>query len=107
MAYGQFEQFIRNMRRVMAQVNTKLQRDLTMRSRVSRRFSQTGVAEFLGVDTTYLTRIAKDEPHYPEGERIGRERNFSPSKILTIRGILASRPSARHDHLYWRQKGDP
>lgn len=107
MAYGQFEQFIRNMGRVMTQVNTKLQRDLTMRSRVSRRFSQTEVADFLGVDTTYLTRIAKDEPHYPEGERIGRERSFSPSEILTIRGILASRPGARRDHLYWRQAGDP
>ena len=107
MAYGQFEQFIRNMGRVMTQVNTKLQRDLTMRARVSRRFSQTEVAEFLGVDTTYLTRIAKDEAHYPEGERTGRERSFSPSEILTIRGILASRPGARRDHLYWRQAGDP
>lgn len=107
MAYGQFEQFIRNMGRVMTQVNTKLQRDLTLRSRVSRRFSQTEVAEFLGVDVTYLTRIAKDEPLYPEGERQGRERSFSPTEILLIRGLLASRPGARRDHLFWRQKGDP
>ncbi|KKK87098.1 hypothetical protein LCGC14_2756630, partial [marine sediment metagenome] len=46
MAYGQFEQFIRNLTRVMASVNTKLQRDLTMRSRVARRFSMTEAAEF-------------------------------------------------------------
>ena len=107
MAYGQFEQFIRNLGRVMTQVNTKLQRDLTMRSRVSRRFSMTEVAEFLGVDATYLTRINKDEPAFPEGERNGRERSFTPSEIMQIRGILASRPGARRDHLFWRQSGDP
>ncbi len=107
MAYGQFEQFIRNLGRVMQQVNTKLQRDLTMRSRVSRRFSMTEVAEFLAVDATYLTRIDKDEPAFPEGKRTGRERSFSPPEIMTIRGILASKPGARREHLYWRQEGDP
>ena len=107
MAYGQFEQFIRNLGRVMQQVNTKLQRDLTMRSRVSRRFSMTEVAEFLAVDATYLTRIDKDEPAFPEGERSGRERSFTPSEVMTIRGILASRPGARREHLYWRQPEDP
>lgn len=107
MAYGQFEQFIRNLGRVMGQVNTKLQRDLTMRSRVSRRFSMTEVAEFLSVDATYLTRIDKDEPAFPEGQRTGRERSFSPSEIMQIRGILASRPGARREHLYWRQADDP
>jgi chromosome partitioning protein len=107
MAYGQFEQFIRNLGRVMQQVNTKLQRDLTMRSRVSRRFSMTEVAEFLAVDATYLTRINKDEPAFPDGERTGRERSFSPSEVMRIRGILASRPGARREHLYWRQPDDP
>ena len=107
MAYGQFEQFIRNLGRVMQQVNTKLQRDLTMRSRVSRRFSMTEVAEFLAVDATYLTRIDKDEPAFPEGERSGRERSFTPSEVMKIRGILASRPGARREHLYWRQPEDP
>ncbi len=107
MAYGQFEQFIRNLGRVMQQVNTKLQRDLTMRSRVSRRFSMTEVAEFLAVDATYLTRIDKDEPAFPEGQRSGRERSFTPSEIMQIRGILASRPGARKEHLHWRGPNDP
>lgn len=107
MAYGQFEQFIRNLGRVMQIVNTKLQRDLTMRSRVSRRFSMIEVTEFLAADVTYLTGIGKDLPAFPEGERNGRERSFSPSEIKQIRGIMASRPSERREHLYWRQADDP
>jgi hypothetical protein len=47
MAYGQS---IRDLERIMAQVNTKLQRDLTLCRRVLRRFSQTEITEFLSVD---------------------------------------------------------
>ena len=55
MAYGQFEPFIRNMSRVMGAVNTKLQRDLTLRTHVTRRFSMREVATLRAVDTTYQT----------------------------------------------------
>ncbi len=107
MAYGQFEQFIRNMTRVMGAVNTKLQRDLTLRTRVARRFSMTEVAQLLAVDTTYLTRLTNDEPQFPEGERIGRERTFSPSEIMLIRALIGSNPGAKRDHVHWRKPGDP
>jgi hypothetical protein len=40
MTYGQFEQFIRNLTRVMGAVNTRLQRNLTLRERVARRRSK-------------------------------------------------------------------
>ena len=76
MAYGRFEQFIRNMSRVMGSVNTRLQRDLTMRSRVARRFSMTEVAGLLGIDGTYLTRLSSEEPAFPEGEQIRAATNF-------------------------------
>ena len=105
MAYGQFEQFIRNMSRVMGAVNTKLQRDLTMRTRVARRFSMTEVAGLLGVDTTYLTRISSEEPAFPSGEKQGRERTFSPSEIMLIRGIIGSNPAAKRSYLHWRRPG--
>ena len=107
MAYGQFEQFIRNLRRVMGSVNTKLQRDLTLRTRVARRFSLTDVADLLNIDSTYLARIANDEAAFPEGERTGRERTFSPPEILLIRALIASNPSAKRKHMYWRTYEEP
>lgn len=107
MAYGQFEQFIRNLSRVMGTVNTKLQRDLTMRSRVARRFSLTDVAEFLGVDVTYLTRLSSEEVSFPTGEKGGRSRTFSPHEIMQIRALIGSNPNAKRSYLHWRKPGDP
>lgn len=107
MAYGQFEQFIRNMSRVMGAVNTKLQRDLTLRTRVAKRFSMTEVATLLSVDTTHLTRISSEDPAFPEGERSGRERTFSPSEIMMIRAVIGSNPGAKKPYLHWRKPGDP
>ena len=107
MAYGQFEQFIRNMTRVMGAVNTKLQRDLTLRTRVARRFSMVETAALLGVDTTHLTRISAEDPAFPDGEKLGRERTFSPSEIMLIRAIIGSNPGARKPYLHWRRPGQP
>lgn len=107
MAYGQFEQFIRNMTRVMGAVNTKLQRDLTLRTRVARRFSMVEVASLLGVDTTYLTRISGEETRFPEGKRQGRERTFSPNEIMLIRALIGSNPSAKRSYLNWRGSEEP
>lgn len=106
MAYGQFEQFIRNMTRVMGTVNTKLQRDLTLRTRVARRFSMVETAQLLGVDTTYLTRISGEEQAFPEGEKRGRERTFSPSEVMLIRAIIGSNKAARRPYLHWRKPGE-
>lgn len=91
----------------MGSVNTKLQRDLTLRTRVARRFSLTDVAELLNIDNTYLARIAHDEIAFPEGERSGRERTFSPSEIMLIRALLASNPSAKRKHIFWRTPDEP
>ena len=107
MAYGNFEPFIRNLTRAMGAVNTRLQRDLTLRTRVARRFSMTEAGEFLGVDPAHLTRIGRDESAFPDGERGGRERTFSPAEIMRIRAVLASRPGARREVLHWRKPGDP
>ncbi|MGH1579159.1 ParA family protein [Planktotalea sp.] len=107
MAYGNFEQFIRNMTRVMGSVNTKLQRDLTLRTRVARRFSMTEIAELLSVDVTYLARISNEEDAFPDGEKIGRERTFSPPEIMLIRSIIGSNKAARRQHLHWRKPGEP
>jgi chromosome partitioning protein len=105
MAYGMFEQFVRNMDRVMGAVNTRLQRDLTLRSRVARRFSLKEAALFLNVDSTTLNKLSADEAHFPEGERQGRERTFTPREILLIRALIGSNPKAKRDHLFWRAPG--
>ena len=107
MSYGQFEQFIRNMSRVMATVNTRLQRDLTMRSRLSRRFSQREVSEFLNVDATYLIRLANEDPAFPEGRKVGREKTFSSDEIMLIRALLDANPNARRKYLHWRAPTEP
>ncbi|WP_299784264.1 ParA family protein [uncultured Roseobacter sp.] len=95
------------MSRVMGAVNTKLQRDLTLRTRVARRFSMVEIASLLAVDTTYLTRISNEEAMFPEGEKQGRERTFSPSEIMLIRAIIGSNKAAKRPYLHWRQAGDP
>lgn len=107
MAYGQFEQFIRHMTRVMDSVNTKLQRDLTLRTRVARRFSMVEAAALIGVDVTYLTRLSSEEAAFPAGERIGRERTFSPSEVMLIRALIGSNPAAKRSYLHWRKSGEP
>lgn len=95
--------FTERMARVMGTVNTKLQRDLTLRNRVARRFSQREVAEFLGVDKNYLIRLAKTEPDFPEGVVRGRERTFSPDEIMLIRALIGSNKLQKRPHLFWRK----
>ena len=106
MAYGMFEQFVRHLDRVMGAVNTRLQRDLTLRTRVARRFSLREVADLLSVDTTTLNKLSSDEPCFPEGERIGRARTFSPREIMLIRALIASNRHAKRAHMFWRGAGD-
>jgi chromosome partitioning protein len=102
MAYGMFEQFVRNLDRVMGAVNTRLQRDLTLRTRVARRFSLREVADLLSVDTTTLNKLSSDEPCFPDGERIGRARTFSPREVMLIRALIASNRHAKRAHVFWR-----
>jgi chromosome partitioning protein len=101
-----FGAFVGELNRVMGAVNTRLQRDLTLRTRVARRFSLTEVAHFLGVDVSLLGKLA-DEPAFPVGAREGRERTFSPRDILTIRALIGSNRNAKRRHLHWRGPGEP
>ncbi|AML53826.1 hypothetical protein RC74_21390 (plasmid) [Falsihalocynthiibacter arcticus] len=87
----------------MGNVNTKLQRDLTLKNRVARRFSQREVADFVGVDKNYLIRLAKTEPSFPVGVVRGRERTFSPDEIMLIRALIGSNPLQKRPHLFWRK----
>jgi chromosome partitioning protein len=90
----------------MGQVNTRLQRDLTRRTRVQRRYSLKEVAAFLGIDYDYLVSlIGKDG--FPAGERSGRERVLSIEQMLQVRAMLAARPQKTKNYLPWRSPLDP
>ena len=69
MAYGEFEQFIRNLSRIMGVVGAQLQRDLTSRKRVARRWLTAEAAELLGIDVTCLSRLSNKGLKLPQGER--------------------------------------
>ncbi len=104
---GDFKQFIDGMVDVMGAVNTRLQRDLTMRNRVSRRFSKREMSELLGVDKTYIDHVARTEDGFPEGERSGREVTFSPAEIMLARAMMGTKTHLKRQHIHWRQPGDP
>ncbi|WP_375262349.1 AAA family ATPase [Palleronia sp.] len=104
-------------RRVLAGMygmQSKLQRDLTMRSRVERRFSITEMAGFFGVDGQYLSnrlkRLEDRESLLPTGIKEGREKRYTPSEMLLIRAMLSSLPASQDGsrvQLNWRKPSDP
>ena len=75
-----------------AAVNTRLQRDLTMRSRVSRRFAMTEVASLLGVDGTYLTRLVVRGAGLPRRRAVGAAAHLHAVRRDAIRALIGSKP---------------
>lgn len=99
-------EFMQRMTRAMGKVNTRLQRDLTRRTRIQRRYSLKEVAGFISIDYDYLVSlIGKDG--FPSGERLGRERVLSIDEMLQVRAMLAARPQTTKDYLPWRSPLDP
>jgi chromosome partitioning protein len=103
--------FIEELSDAMTRVDNRLQRDLTMRSRVTKRFNIREAAKLLDLDSVYLTNMiskaAEEDPAFPSGTREGRERTFSPDELLQIRAYLHTKPSPKRPYLHWRQPGDP
>ncbi|MEI4263972.1 ParA family protein [Roseovarius sp. D0-M9] len=104
------EQFINQLSTTMESVQSKLQRDLTLRTRVGRRFNITDLATLFGKEKSYLTKqimkFSEEDPAFPEGVREGRERTFDLDEIMLMRAILNSN-SRKKDFLHWRKTGDP
>ena len=103
--------FVQQASDVMAGVDAKLQRDITLRSRVKRTFSTAEVAGLFGVDYEYLRQhighFSDREKSLPEGIRSGRDRSYTPVEVSLMRGVLHTLPGARHDYLFWRKPGSP
>lgn len=100
------QSFLADMSDMMGRVNTRLQRDQTMHTRVSRRYSMSEVGSFLQLDLTHFSRFASNEPLFPEGKKVGRERTFSPDEIMFIRALMASNKNAKKQQLFWREPDD-
>ncbi|ETW11254.1 hypothetical protein ATO8_18160 [Roseivivax marinus] len=100
--------FIDQLSVTMAGVQSKLQRDLTMRTRVERRFSIRDIASFLPMDSQYLTKLiaksAEEDPDFPAGTKEGRERTFSPDEVMLMRGMLHN--GGKRQFLHWRKPGE-
>ncbi|SFQ12467.1 AAA family ATPase [Tranquillimonas alkanivorans] len=105
------ETFVRSLTGTMLSVNTRLQRDLTRKERVTKRFSIRETAQLLGLDSVYLTRaitrLADEEPGFRGGERVGRERLFGPDELMELRAILHTNRHSKRPYLHWRQPGEP
>jgi chromosome partitioning protein len=103
--------FIDQLSTAMGRVDSRLKRDLTMRSRVTKRFSIREAATLLDLDRVYLTnmisKMAEEDPSFPGGLREGRERTFDPAELLQIRAYLHTKPASKRPYLHWRQPGDP
>jgi chromosome partitioning protein len=103
--------FFDGLSRTMAMVHSRVQRDTTLGSRVTKRFTSREVAGLLGLDPQYLvTALAKaseEDPNFPEGRRSGRERTFDPAELMYIRAWMHSKQTSKRPYLHWRQPGDP
>jgi chromosome partitioning protein len=100
-------EFVDDMKDVMSHVSTKLQRDLTLRERVSRRFSKKAVCKYLGVSYPYIQKKRRQEPLFPRGASNTKRMSYSPDDINLMRAFFGSQADSRMKHSFWRKKGDP
>ena len=79
----------------------------TRQHRVLRKFSITEVCEFLQVDRRLIQQLS-EIPNAPEGELVGRERQFTLDEVMRIRILLANRKNRwPAKTLHWRAKDQP
>lgn len=103
---GTLEQFLTDLARGLDKTMVSVNRDLTIRSRIQRKWSMKQCARFLGVSIQYITKFAGSREDFPEGEYVGRERVFTLSDLMTIRALLAAAAKRPYDYLAWRKPGE-
>lgn len=103
---GTLEQFLADLARGLDKTMVAVNRDLTIRSRIQRKWSMKQCARFLGVSIQYITKFASGCEDFPNGEYIGRERVFTLAELMTIRALLAASAKRPYDYLAWRKPGD-
>lgn len=104
---GTLEQFLNDLARGLDKTMVSVNKDLTLRSRVKRKWSMKQCTRFLGVSVQYLTKFARTTEGFPQGEYIGRERVFTLDDLMQIRALLAAAAKRPTDYLAWRTEDEP
>lgn len=104
---GTLEQFLNDLARGLDKTMVSVNKDLTLRSRIKRKWSMKQCARFLNVSIPYMTKFAKATAGFPEGEYVGRERVFTLEDLMRMRALLAAAAKKPKEYLVWREKDEP
>lgn len=106
------KEFINRLASGMEVAESRLQRELTQRKRVERRFTLREVAELFGVtekNMGLVAQMAETEETLPTPEIVGGSggRTYALQDLLLMRAHLQTQRHRKRPYLYWRQPGDP
>lgn len=106
------KEFINRLASGMEVAESRLQRELTQRKRVDRRFSLREVGELFGVSEKYMGAVAQmpeTEQTFPAPEIVSGSggRTYALQDLLLMRAHLQTQQYRKRPYLYWRQPGDP
>ncbi len=104
---GNLEQFLTDLSRGLDKALVSVNKEMTLRNRVQRKWSMRQCARFLNVGVPYLNKFAKQNDDFPAGEYIGRERVFTVQELMHMRALLAGTAKRPYDYLAWRKPEDP
>ncbi|MBO6727840.1 MAG: AAA family ATPase [Rhizobiaceae bacterium] len=103
---GNLEQFLTELSRGLDKTMVSVNKEMTLRTRVQRRWSMRQCAGFLNVGVAYLNKFAKQNSDFPPGEYKGRERVFTVAELMHMRALLAANAKRPYDYLAWRKPGE-
>ncbi|ABI93324.1 ParA family protein [Roseobacter denitrificans] len=104
---GNLEQFLTDLSRGLDRTMVSVNKELTLRTRIQRKWSMRQCARFLNVGITYLNKFAKSTADFPQGEYVGRERVFTIEELMHMRALFAETAKRPYDYLAWRKPEDP
>lgn len=94
--------FLTRARNAMENTDSALQKELTLKKRLQKRFSLQECADFLRVNRTYLTRMMSDSD-FPQGQKSGREKTFTIEDLQLMRAIIGSSPNRKNEYIFWNK----
>lgn len=104
---GNLEQFLTDLSRGLDKTMVSVNKEMTLRTRIQRKWSMRQCAGFLNVGVPYLNKFAKQNEDFPKGDYVGRERVFTIKELMHMRALLAGNAKRPYDYLAWRKPEDP
>lgn len=104
---GNLEQFLTDLSRGLDKTMVSVNKEMTLRSRIQRKWSMKQCAGFLNVGVPYLNKFSKQNEDFPAGEYKGRERVFTIYELMHMRALLAASAKRPYDYLAWRKPDEP